>query len=758
MKFTKIFSLIMIVLAIFLIGTSFSVANDSPTEICGNDMTVHEEIGNDDHANPIHNEESANKKTNTLKANSENVKTSSDETFISNKKFNRWIKTYDNTVIDKCNLTNITNFGNLTIKNSNFKKVNSDLIIIYNKGNLSLINVTIENCSAPKYIIYGANITNVINCSFNNNRLTNYLNTSSIMLLHNSIIQNTLFKNNSGGIKAANVTINNCSFIGNHKNNTAFADHNGGAAIVFGNSKISNSKFENNTINTTGSKMGVGGAIYNTGNLTSTNNIFKTNNASKGGALFNKGMLNSTNDTYTRNFATYYDIIFNQRICNITNSIFDEGYGDSRKNLTSDVGKIFNSGNCIIKNSTMTYLENYDYINYAISQSKVVINNTGTLSLIHNRIMTFTGSIYSTGNLIMKTNSISTANTKNNFINNFKSLVFNNNKLVSSNTKTDTLYNEYAIIMNQPNSVAEIQNNNFSDNRNTLLYNNCSKLINYKNNTQINTNGLCGDTFLPSIIKNYKSVMNFENNILKLFESMTGLGKYIRNIINNTKGDINIKNNVFENMELRTKQGYIITTSTYPSRYHEYSTVIYDYEGNLRLSNNSFNNLTSGNVGGVLILNKSNAVITGNNFTDTRAINVVVERNDNFIYYSFGGVIYARNSSVIIENNSFINSSAVYGDMICNINSNLTINNNTFKSNTTGFYAVIYNKGNCNITNNQFWCPKNNDTIIYNTPCYPGTATGIIDVTNNTFSTDKTHSIKNKEGIVTSTNNKYNVY
>ena len=47
----------------------------------------------------------------------------------------------------------------------------------------------------------------ITNCTFNNNKLTKYLNTSSIMIIHNSQIENTTFKNNEGGIKAANVTI-----------------------------------------------------------------------------------------------------------------------------------------------------------------------------------------------------------------------------------------------------------------------------------------------------------------------------------------------------------------------------------------------------------------------------------------------------------------------------------------------------------------------------------------------------------------------
>jgi len=258
-------------------------------------------------------------KENKLEYQSKNKKSKTNNQIIyENKNIKSFIKTYNNTIIRNCNITNLTNFGNLTIINSNIKNVNSKLILLYNKGNLSLINVNITNCQAPKYILYGANITKIINCTFTGNKLTKSLNTCTIMLLRNTQIENTIYKNNEGGIKAANVTIKNCTFTGNKKLNITYTDHNGGAIITYGQSKIFNSNFKSNTLNTTKRIIGVGGAIYNTGNLTITNTTMTNNHANRGNTLFNKGTITITNCTITNNAKTWYGGAIHNHKGNIT--------------------------------------------------------------------------------------------------------------------------------------------------------------------------------------------------------------------------------------------------------------------------------------------------------------------------------------------------------------------------------------------------------------------------------------------------------
>lgn len=691
-------------------------------------------------------------------------------TTIENKTIKAWLKTYNNTIIKNSKLNNLTNFGNLELINCTFSNIKSDSILIYNKGNLSLINTTIENSQSLKYLVYGANITKIINCTFKNNTIKEESQSSTLFRFQNTIMENTIFQNNHGGIFGLNLKINNCTFNNTIKNNTNYAAHNGGAIITTGNTRITNSIFNNNTIKDNKNKMGVGGAIYNTGTLTLTNNTLQVNNASKAGAIYNKGVINSNNDVYENNTAKYYDIIVNMKTYNLLNGVLNESGYPGYPNNYSAYGKILNTKSMLLKNNKIYQLVNrvYDYQKRTY-QSFFIINNTGNLTMIHNSIHNNYGSIYSKGNLIMTNNSIFDQQIYNHT---FITVTNHNFTLTNNKILRNKLFikNSSLILCNNSNEII-IENNNFTLNNCILIVNNNSKKIDCKNNTFIEPKHGYNEN---SLIRNYKTQMNIINNTFSGHKAYSG---NLTNLITNCNATMTVENNVFDSIMLFSREDWIKTT--YPSKVSydkisfAYNSVILDQNGNITIKDNTFNNINEsspyqGDCGCCIILNNSRAVIENNTFTNItilRSYYSVYNQStwEEYTYYfnSYGGALYIKNSNVNITNNKFINTKAEYGSAICNINSNISVTANTFQNNTAFVYgSSIYNKGNMNITNNHFinTKDKNNATIYTSTFSYH--QNGILvqvptttNVINNTFSSDRKHAITNVNSTLNEENN-----
>ena len=687
---------------------------------------------------------------------------------IENQTINNWLKTYNDTIIENCQLTNITNFGNLKIINCTFDKVKSDNILIYNKGNLTLINTTIKNSSSHKYLVYGANITQISNCSFINNRIKEESNSSTLYRFQNTVIENSVFNNNYGGIYGINLKIKNCTFNNNIKNNTNFAAHNGGAIITTGNTTITNSTFYNNTIQDNGEKLGVGGAIYNTGILTSTNNNYTSNNASKAGTIYNKGKLNSKLDIYHRNTANHYDIIINMNNCKLLNCNISALWTDYR-----NTSKLYNYKDMEIKNCKIFSLRNtqrngkaiYGDLTYFISKTDNIIYNTGTLSLIHNSITENYGGIYSTGNLHLVNNSLfNNFNINNSFITIKKAnLTFTNNKFTRNHIDTDKTMS-FIYCNHSLNCI--IDNNNFTRYQNNLIYSNYSNVEFVYNNLN---NSVYDDIYCVnsnmSVITNYRGNMSIVNNTLYKFSKRSG---YLNHIISNQYANMNVTNNIFDSMYLDNTNNSVIKTTydkkiSYAKMPLDYSSAIYCHHGNITINNNIFHNITSRQIGSCIILNRSNASITNNNFTNTSVKKMYYYVYDNitnnmtkYLYNSYGGSIYIKNSRANITNNNFTNTSGGYGGCICYVNEELFTNylwvkNNRFINNTAYNYgSSLYCKGDVNIDQNKFKDCYDNSTPSHNTIYIgvPGNSVYFWEfyttVENNTFSYNKNNTIRLK--------------
>lgn len=429
-----------------------------------------------------------------------------------------WTKTYNNTVIKNSNITNITNFGNLTIINSTIKNINSANILLYNKGNLTLINTTIQNSTAAKQLIYGGNILEITNCKIINNSVKDSLKSNTLFIFTNTKITNSTFQNNKGGIKATSVTITNTNFTSNIKNNTDFADRYGGAIMTAGTTQIINSTFNKNSIVTNMTKIGLGGALYNTGTLTIINSKFNQNSANKGGSIFNNGIINSTNTNYTNSNATEGGAIFNQNTYNITNATLTQNVA------INNGGSIYNAGTLIIKNSRL-------YKSNATTKYGGAIFNSKTLTLTNNKATlnkaSYGAVIYSTGKVILTKNSFynNTATTNgiiyskanltsnyNNFTNNTAknaAAIFNNNAnlTISGNTFTNNTATVYGGALYNTGNLT-VRNSTFEnsfDKINSSLYN--TKTATITNNTF--------SIALNKAIKNNGGTVTQSNNKIK---------------------------------------------------------------------------------------------------------------------------------------------------------------------------------------------------------------------------------------------------
>jgi len=125
-----------------------------------------------------------------------------------------------------------------------------------------------------------------------------------------------------------------------------------------------------------------------------------------------------------------------------------------------------------------------------------------------------------------------------------------------------------------------------------------------------------------------------------------------------------------------------------------------------------------------------------------------------YLYNSYGGSIYIKNSRANITNNNFTNTSGGYGGCICYVNDEerfknyIWVKNNRFINNTAYNYgSSLYCKGNVTIDQNKFKDCYDNSTPSHNTIYIgvPGNSGFFWEfyttVENNTFSYNKNNTI-----------------
>ena len=182
----------------------------------------------------------------------------------------------------------IENYGSLTLKNCTFTAFETETII-YNSGSLNI--------------------------------------TAGVFSLNS--INNAIVLNNG------KLFIDGAEFSSNVINTNSVVYNNGNAEIVASN-------FTENINN------GNGGAIYNKNSLTIKDTVFNENEGINGGAVYNEGTLEVLNSTFEDNTANGYGgAIFNDGKANIYNSSFSGGFSEK------DGGAIYNNNILIVNNSTL---------------------------------------------------------------------------------------------------------------------------------------------------------------------------------------------------------------------------------------------------------------------------------------------------------------------------------------------------------------------------------------------------------------------
>lgn len=298
---------------------------------------------------------------------------------------------------------------NLTVKNSTFignTAIGSGGGAIVTESNALILNTTFAN----NYAGYGggaifagiqSNLT-VKNSNFTSNSAGGYGGGA----IYNDIlstlnVENSTFTNNNANIGGAianqgNLTVNNCTFIGNIATGN-WPNGYGGALANYGILNVIDSTFRDNTANQ------FGGAIYNYYgcNLTITNCTFTGNTANQeGGAIYSVGTVTVTNSKFMGNNANWAGGVINNGnncICAFSGCTFTD-------NSCGNVGGVISTGGiATVTNSTFTG-NNAHYGG--------AINNVNTLNITN---CTFTsnsatesgGAIYSTNTLNVEKSTFS---------------------------------------------------------------------------------------------------------------------------------------------------------------------------------------------------------------------------------------------------------------------------------------------------------------------------------------------------------------
>jgi len=155
---------------------------------------------------------------------------------------------------------------------------------------------------------------------------------------------------------------------------------------------------------------------------------------------------------------------------------------------------------------------------------------------------------------------------------------------------------------------------------------------------------------------------------------------------------VTVKNSLFENNKGRAIHNYLdsnitISNNKFINTNNSYTSVlqgalITNYEANMYIYNNTFNNLsyTAPRIGGGLMYNEIGTFkMIGNNFTK---INLVQTGQDRIA----GGIVWTRNSTATIDKNIFDLTSKSYniaGGVIYNNIGNATVTNNSFTQKAT---------------------------------------------------------------------------
>lgn len=228
----------------------------------------------------------------------------------------------------------IENLGNLILNNCLFDSFEIGAII-YNSGVLNILNSEFSLNSVNNALVWNDEDLVIDTVEFSNN----IVNISSVVYNNGAaeIISSNFTGNFNLGNGGAIYSTNSLSV-----KDTVFNENegfDGGAVYSTGTLTVLNSTFEDNTAN------GYGGAIYNGNEANIFNSTFTGGCSEKdGGAIYNNNVMTVFNSTFVGNTATGNGSIYNNRSLTLTESFFGINFAEECANIYN-AGEIQFSGN-----------------------------------------------------------------------------------------------------------------------------------------------------------------------------------------------------------------------------------------------------------------------------------------------------------------------------------------------------------------------------------------------------------------------------
>ena len=410
-----------------------------------------------------------------------------------------------------------------------------------------------------------------------------------------------------------------------------------------------------------------GGALYNQGSLTLINTTLYNNNAQEGGgAIYTARHSNLTivNSTLYNNTAICGGAIDNRGCSTLNNA--------KLINNTADYGgAIHNIYNSIIINSL---LYNNTAYNGGALENKAILTIINTS--LNNNTAYHGGAIRSRGNLTLDNN------------------ILNNNKAVMG----EAIYCLGNLTFNN-NTI----NNNTVENNKTVLHLTSSCMTYDVTDFDTFHNALIND-FFDNITINIKSNIILKDNTI--------IHDYIKTININGNGKIINGNDKYQFLCV-DYSSVIINNITITNCYNQYGGAIYNFGGNITISNVTLNKNNARELGGA-ICNRRNLIITNTRIQNCGASgggaivnyagNLTLKNStfyNNYAYY--GAAVYTYRSSTIIEDNVFIANMANRDGKAIETIGKATISNNTNAETSKYSGTICADETNVQITNNIFY-------------------------------------------------------
>ncbi|RAP50111.1 MAG: hypothetical protein BZ136_02085, partial [Methanosphaera sp. rholeuAM74] len=168
--------------------------------------------------------------------------------------------------------------------------------------------------------------------------------------------------------------------------------------------------------------------------------------------------------------------------------------------------------------------------------------------------------------------------------------------------------------------------------------------------------------------------------------------------------------NTYNFMHISAGYSLVLNNISFKQFTRDNGAVIYNYGGNVNISNANFTNNSADDGGVILNYLDANLVVTNSRFTNNSVIDAGAVLYDfgnavisNSIFESnngsyAGGAIYFKNGTINVINSTFIDNLAEYGGSIYAAGGNLSVSSSTFVNNITSqFGGAILNSGS-NIT------------------------------------------------------------